>query len=165
MRWDGGDDDENGGFDLDKLRYGKVIIMTDADVDGAHIRTLLLTFFYRFMKDLIETGHLYIAQPPLYRVRKGKEDHYCYDDRELKKVLKRVGSDGARIQRYKGLGEMNPDELWSTTMDPERRIMLKVSIDSDASADHIFGILMGDAVEPRRKFIQSHAKQVRNLDI
>jgi DNA gyrase subunit B len=160
-----GEDDENGGFDLDKLRYGKVIIMTDADVDGAHIRTLLLTFFYRFMKDLIETGHLYIAQPPLYRVKKGKEDHYCYDDRELRKVLKRVGSDGARIQRYKGLGEMNPDELWSTTMDPERRIMLQVSIESEPEADHVFGILMGDAVEPRRKFIQTHAKQVRNLDI
>jgi DNA gyrase subunit B len=161
----GGEDEENGGFDVEKLRYGKVIIMTDADVDGAHIRTLLLTFFYRFMKDLIETGHLYIAQPPLYRVRKGKEDHYCYDDRELKKILKRVGSDGARIQRYKGLGEMNPDELWSTTMDPERRVMLQVSIESEPEADHIFGILMGDAVEPRRKFIQTHAKQVRNLDI
>jgi DNA gyrase subunit B len=162
---DGGEDDENGGFDIDKLRYGKIIIMTDADVDGAHIRTLLLTFFYRFMKDLIETGHLYIAQPPLYRVKKGKEDHYCYDEKELKKVLKRVGSEGARIQRYKGLGEMNPDELWSTTMDPERRIMLQVSIESEPEADHIFGILMGDAVEPRRKFIQTHAKQVRNLDI
>ncbi len=162
----GGDEDEDdGGFSIDKLRYGKVIIMTDADVDGAHIRTLLLTFFYRFMKDLIETGHLYIAQPPLYRVKKGKEDQYCYDDRELTKVLKRVGRDGARIQRYKGLGEMNPDELWSTTMDPERRIMLQVSIESEAEADHIFGILMGDAVEPRRKFIQTHAKQVRNLDI
>jgi DNA gyrase subunit B len=162
---EGGEEEEDGGFDIEKLRYGKVIIMTDADVDGAHIRTLLLTFFYRFMKDLIETGHLYIAQPPLYRVKKGKEDHYCYDDRELKKVLKRVGSDGARIQRYKGLGEMNPDELWSTTMDPERRVMLQVSIESEPEADHIFGILMGDAVEPRRKFIQTHAKQVRNLDI
>jgi DNA gyrase subunit B len=163
---DGGEEGEDdGGFDIEKLRYGKVIIMTDADVDGAHIRTLLLTFFYRFMKDLIETGHLYIAQPPLYRVRKGKEDHYCYDDRELKEVLKRVGSDGARVQRYKGLGEMNPDELWSTTMDPERRVMLQVSIESEPEADHVFGILMGDAVEPRRMFIQTHAKQVRNLDI
>jgi DNA gyrase subunit B len=161
----GGEDEENGGFDIEKLRYGKIIIMTDADVDGAHIRTLLLTFFYRFMKDLIDTGHLYIAQPPLYRVKKGKQDHYCYDERELRKVLKRVGSEGARIQRYKGLGEMNPDELWSTTMDPERRVMLQVSIESEPEADHIFGILMGDAVEPRRKFIQSHAKQVRNLDI
>ena len=162
---DGGDDGENGGFDVTKLRYGKTIIMTDADVDGAHIRTLLLTFFYRFMPELIETGHLYIAQPPLYRVKKGKEEHYAYDDRELAKVLKRVGRDGAAIQRFKGLGEMNPDELWATTMDPERRVMLVVSIESAAEADHVFSILMGDAVEPRRKFIETHAKTVRNLDV
>jgi DNA gyrase subunit B len=161
------DEEESGdeGFDLSKLRYGKTIIMTDADVDGAHIRTLLLTFFYRFMQDLIETGHLYIAQPPLYRVKKGKEEHYCYDEKELERVLQRVGRDGASIQRFKGLGEMNPDQLWGTTMDPERRVMLQVSIESAAEADHIFSILMGDAVEPRREFIESHAKLVRNLDI
>ena len=139
--------------------------MTDADVDGAHIRTLLLTFFYRFMRELIETGHLYIAQPPLYRVKKGKKDHYAYDEKELNRILKRVGREGATLQRFKGLGEMNPDQLWMTTMDPERRVMLRVSIESDAEADHIFGILMGDAVEPRRKFIESHARHVRNLDI
>ena len=161
----GDGDEEDGGFDVSKLRYGKVIIMTDADVDGAHIRTLLLTFFYRFMSELIETGHLYIAQPPLYRVKKGKEEHYCYDDKELERVLKRVGRENVTIQRFKGLGEMNPDQLWATTMDPERRVMLQVTIESEAEADHIFGILMGDAVEPRRKFIQSHAKHVRNLDI
>ncbi len=158
-----GEDDE--GFDISKLRYGKTIIMTDADVDGAHIRTLLLTFFYRFMVELIETGHLYIAQPPLYRVKKGKDEFYCYDERELEKTMKRVGRDGADIQRFKGLGEMNPEQLWATTMDPERRVMLQVSIDSAAEADHTFSILMGDAVEPRRKFIETHAKNVRNLDI
>ncbi len=162
----GGDDDnDNGGFDLSKLRYGRTIIMTDADVDGAHIRTLLLTFFYRFMRELIETGHLYIAQPPLYRVKKGKEEHYAYDEKEMAKVLKRVGREGATIQRFKGLGEMNPDQLWSTTMDPERRVMLQVAIESAAEADHVFSILMGDAVEPRREFIETHAKQVRNLDV
>jgi DNA gyrase subunit B len=159
-----GDEDEEG-FNLSKLRYGKTIIMTDADVDGAHIRTLLLTFFYRFMPELIETGHLYIAQPPLYRVKKGKEEHYAYDEKEMTKVMKRVGREGAHLQRFKGLGEMNPDQLWNTTMDPERRVMLQVTIESAAEADHIFSILMGDAVEPRRKFIETHAKLVRNLDI
>ncbi|MBN2564480.1 MAG: DNA topoisomerase (ATP-hydrolyzing) subunit B [Candidatus Eisenbacteria bacterium] len=161
----GGEDEEDGGFTLERLRYGKTIIMTDADVDGAHIRTLLLTFFYRYMPELIETGHLFIAQPPLYRIRKGKEDLYAYDDREKKKVLQRVGAEGANVQRFKGLGEMNPEQLWSTTMDPERRVMLVVTIESAAEADHVFNILMGDAVEPRRKFIETHAKQVRNLDI
>jgi DNA gyrase subunit B len=161
----GEDDDENGGLDLSKLRYGKTIIMTDADIDGAHIRTLLLTFFYRFMPELIDGGHLYIAQPPLYRVKKGKDEFYAYDERELKKVMDRVGKDGSSIQRFKGLGEMNPDQLWATTMDPERRVMLQVTIESAAEADHVFDILMGDAVEPRRKFIQTHAKQVRNLDV
>jgi len=164
-----GDEEDGGGreegFDVSKLRYGKTIIMTDADVDGAHIRTLLLTFFYRFMRDLIETGHLYIAQPPLYRVKKGKEEHYAYDEKEREKILQRVGREGAIIQRFKGLGEMNPEQLWSTTMDPERRVMLQVSVESAAEADHVFNILMGDAVEPRRKFIQTHAKTVRNLDI
>ena len=160
-----GDGEDEEGFNLTGLRYGKAIIMTDADVDGAHIRTLLLTFFYRFMRELIETGHLYIAQPPLYRVSKGKEEYYCYDERELERVLKRVGRDGANLQRFKGLGEMNAEQLWATTMDPERRVMLQVTIESAAEADHIFSILMGDAVEPRRKFIETHAKHVRNLDI
>jgi DNA gyrase subunit B len=159
------DDEENGGLDLSKLRYGKTIIMTDADIDGAHIRTLLLTFFYRFMPELIDSGHLYIAQPPLYRVKKGKDEFYAYDERELRKVVERLGKDGSSIQRFKGLGEMNPDQLWATTMDPERRVMLQVTIESAAEADHVFDILMGDAVEPRRKFIQSHAKNVRNLDV
>ncbi len=159
------EDEENGGLNLSKLRYGKTIIMTDADIDGAHIRTLLLTFFYRFMPELIDNGHLYIAQPPLYRVKKGKEEHYAYDERELRKVIERVGKEGISLQRFKGLGEMNPDQLWATTMDPERRVMLQVTIESAAEADHVFDILMGDAVEPRRKFIQSHAKQVRNLDV
>jgi DNA gyrase subunit B len=162
---DGEDEDRDEGFNVSKLRYGKTIIMTDADVDGAHIRTLLLTFFYRFMRELIETGHLYIAQPPLYRVKKGKDEHYAYDEREREKILQRVGRDGATIQRFKGLGEMNPEQLWSTTMDPERRVMLQVTIESAAEADHVFNILMGDAVEPRRLFIQTHAKNVRNLDI
>jgi len=162
---DGEDAGRDDGFNVSKLRYGKTIIMTDADVDGAHIRTLLLTFFYRFMRELIETGHLYIAQPPLYRVKKGKDEHYAYDEKEREKILQRVGRDGAIIQRFKGLGEMNPEQLWSTTMDPERRVMLQVSVESAAEADHVFNILMGDAVEPRRKFIQTHAKTVRNLDI
>ena len=151
---------------LDSLRYGKTIIMTDADVDGAHIRTLLLTFFYRYMRDLIENGHVYIAQPPLYRVKKGKEEVYAYSEKELQRVLKRMGGkDGAHIQRFKGLGEMNADQLWATTMDPERRVMLKVSIENAAESDEIFDILMGDAVEPRRKFIEDHADQVTNLDV
>ena len=168
VRGAGGDDDngeDDSGFSLDKLRYGKTIIMTDADVDGAHIRTLLLTFFYRYMPALIENGHLFIAQPPLYKIKKGKEEFYAYDEKEKSKVLKRLGEEGAHIQRFKGLGEMNPDQLWATTMDPERRVMLLVTIESAAEADHIFSILMGDAVEPRRKFIETHAKQVRNLDI
>jgi len=168
VRGAGGDDDsgeEDSGFSLEKLRYGKTIIMTDADVDGAHIRTLLLTFFYRYMPALIENGHLFIAQPPLYKIKKGKDEFYAYDEKEKSRVLKRLGADGAHIQRFKGLGEMNPDQLWATTMDPERRVMLMVTIESAAEADHIFNILMGDAVEPRRKFIETHAKQVRNLDI
>ncbi len=153
-------------LNLDSLRYGKTIIMTDADVDGAHIRTLLLTFFYRYMRDLIENGHVYIAQPPLYRVKKGKDEIYAYSEKELQRVLKRVGGkDGAHIQRFKGLGEMNADQLWATTMDPERRVMLKVTIENAADADEIFDILMGDAVEPRRKFIEDHADQVTNLDV
>jgi len=161
-----GNGDTQESLNLDSLRYSKAIIMTDADVDGAHIRTLLLTFFYRYMRDLIENGHVYIAQPPLYRVKKGKEEVYAYSEKELQRVLKRMGGkDGAHIQRFKGLGEMNADQLWATTMDPERRVMLKVSIDNAAEADEIFDVLMGDAVEPRRKFIEDHADQVTNLDV
>jgi DNA gyrase subunit B len=151
-------------FDLGKLRYHKIIIMADADVDGAHIRTLLLTLFFRFMRPLVENGHVYIAQPPLYKVSKGKEVVYAYSDRELEKTLMTVGKD-ANIQRYKGLGEMNPDQLWETTMNPEGRTLLKVEIEDAVIADEIFTILMGDKVEPRKEFIETHAKMVSNLDI
>ena len=153
-------------FDLEKLRYGKVIIMADADVDGAHIRTLLLTFFFRFMRPLIEDGHVYIAQPPLYKIAKGKTERYAYTDDELKEILKEMEDGRApAIQRYKGLGEMNPEQLWETTMNPETRIMLRVDMEDARQADEIFTILMGDKVEPRRKFIEDHAKSVINLDI
>jgi len=159
------DSEDNGGLDLTRLRYNKIIIMTDADVDGAHIRTLLLTFFYRYMPDLVRQGHIYIAQPPLYRVSKGKEEYYAYDEKGREYYLQRIGTKGAKLQRYKGLGEMNPNQLWSTTMDPERRTVLKVSIDDAAEADRLFSILMGDKVEPRREFIEENAKYVRNLDV
>ncbi|MEE8639901.1 MAG: toprim domain-containing protein, partial [bacterium] len=153
-------------FDLSKLRYDKIILMTDADVDGAHIRTLLLTFFYRHFRQLIENRHLYIAQPPLYGIRDGKEELYAYNDKELKEILKRFSEDKQpRIQRYKGLGEMNPEQLWKTTMDRERRTLVEVEIADAARADEIFTTLMGGAVEPRREFIESHAKEVKNLDI
>ena len=152
-------------FDLSKLRYNKIVIMTDADVDGAHIRTLLLTFFYRYMKPLIEHGHVYIAQPPLYQIRKGKKSWYTYSDDELTAKLDEVGRDSAVIQRYKGLGEMNPEQLWDTTMNPEGRTMLQVSMEDAEAADELFTILMGDKVEPRRQFIEEHAKLARNLDI
>jgi DNA gyrase subunit B len=172
-------------FDPDKARYGKVILMTDADVDGSHIRTLLLTFLYRHMKDLITTGKVYIAQPPLYKIKKGKEEFYAYDDDERDDILKRLKVNGKEksheelaaeqieegsvkgvlISRYKGLGEMNPEQLWTTTMNPETRTVLQVSIESAAAADKIFETLMGDAVEPRREFIEKNAKYVRNLDI
>ena len=152
-------------FDLSKLRYNKIVIMTDADVDGAHIRTLLLTFFYRYMKPLIEHGHVNIAQPPLYQIRKGKKSWYTYSDDELTAKLDEVGRDSAVIQRYKGLGEMNPEQLWDTTMNPEGRTMLQVSMEDAEAADELFTILMGDKVEPRRQFIEEHAKLVRNLDI
>ncbi|MDZ7308833.1 MAG: DNA topoisomerase (ATP-hydrolyzing) subunit B, partial [candidate division KSB1 bacterium] len=146
-------------FDPEKLRYGRVIIMTDADVDGSHIRTLLLTFFFRYMKQLIEQNRIYIAQPPLYRVWKGKEEYYCYDDDEKEAVLKRFDSkDNVNVQRYKGLGEMNPEQLWSTTMNPETRTILQVNVESAAAADKVFETLMGDIVEPRREFIEKHAK-------
>lgn len=155
-----GEDD----FDITKLRYHKIIIMTDADVDGAHIRTLLMTFFYRQMKELIESGHLYIAQPPLFRVAKGKEEHYIYTEEEKDAKLKQMGQN-AKITRYKGLGEMNPEQLWKTTMDPANRILLKVSIDSDPEAHKIFSMLMGEEVEPRRNFIEKHSRDVKNLDV
>ncbi len=151
-------------FDLTKARYHKLIIMTDADIDGAHIRTLLLTFLYRYMKPLIEAGYVYIAQPPLYRVFKGKTEHWVFTDREKDNLLKEKG-DGWGVQRYKGLGEMNDHQLWDTTMDPENRILLLVTIDDAMRADELFTILMGDAVEPRRDFITAHAKDVVNLDV
>jgi DNA gyrase subunit B len=153
-------------FDLSGLRYGRVIIMTDADVDGAHITTLLLTFFFRYMQPLIEEGHLYIAQPPLYRIDHKKKPYYVYTDAEKEKLLKKLGAgDNVGIQRYKGLGEMNPEQLWDTTMNPNNRTLILVNIDDAAEADRIFDMLMGDAVPPRRKFIQTHAKDVRNLDV
>jgi DNA gyrase subunit B len=151
-------------FDIEGLRYGRVIIMTDADVDGSHIRTLLLTFFFRYMPQLIEDGHLYIAQPPLYRIAYKNTVKYAYTEKEKDKIIKEVG-EKATIQRYKGLGEMNPAQLWETTMNPENRTLLLVTIEDAAESDRTFDMLMGDAVDPRRKFIQTHAKAVRNLDI
>jgi len=150
-------------FDISKLRYHRIIIMTDADVDGEHIRTLLLTFFYRHFNPLIQQGYIYIAQPPLYRVQKGKDVKYAYSDAEKEKMVK--GVEGAGIQRYKGLGEMNPDQLWETTMDPARRVLKQVRVEDASEADKIFEILMGDEVEPRKLFIQTHARAVKNLDI
>jgi DNA gyrase subunit B len=157
-------------FEIDKARYHKIIIMTDADVDGAHIRTLLLTFFFRQMPELIEAGYVYIAQPPLFRVAKGKEAYYAYDEAERNEIIKRLtNGDGNRvnlnIQRYKGLGEMNADQLFDTTMDPETRTLLKVGIEEAVLADQIFQTLMGDEVEPRRLFIEQNAQFVKNLDI
>lgn len=172
-------------FDDSKSRYGKMILMTDADVDGSHIRTLLLTFLYRYMKSMITSGKVFIAHPPLYRIKKGKEEYFAYDDDERDDILKRIKSNGKEdivipeeetagatgpvrgitVSRYKGLGEMNPEQLWSTTMNPETRSMFQVSVESAAAADKIFEVLMGDDVEPRRDFIQRHAKYVRNLDI
>ncbi len=152
-------------FDIANNRYGKIIIMTDADIDGSHIRTLLLTFFYRFMKPLIEAGKVYIAQPPLFRVKKGKQEFYAYDEEERDRLSERLGRQGVSIQRYKGLGEMNPEQLWKTTMNPETRTLKKVDMENSAEADRIFETLMGDLVEPRRKFIEEHAKYVKNLDI
>ena len=152
-------------FNIEKLRYGKIIIMTDADVDGAHIRTLLLTFFFRHMRELVDDGHIYIAQPPLYMVSKNRKEYYVYDDDELEVLLKEIGRDNYTIQRYKGLGEMNPEQLWETTMDPEHRILLRVNVDDAVNADEIFSMLMGDKVEPRREFIEKNAKYASNLDI
>ncbi len=153
-------------FDISKLRYGKIIIMTDADVDGAHIRTLLLTFFFRYMRDLIEKGHVYIAQPPLYGIKRGnKVVKYCYDDDELQRSLDELGRDNHKIQRYKGLGEMNDDQLWETTMNPDNRVLLRVNVnESTTTVDEVFSTLMGDKVEPRREFIEENAKYVKHLD-
>jgi DNA gyrase subunit B len=157
-------------FTLTEARYHKIIIMTDADVDGAHIRTLLLTFFYKEMKQLIDAGYIYIAQPPLYRIAKGKEEYYAYDEKERDSYVKRFsnGAEGhgnVMVQRYKGLGEMNPDQLRDTTMDPAKRTLLKVTMEDAVEASELFETLMGDDVEPRRKFIEDNAKFVKNLDV
>lgn len=172
-------------FDIKKLRYGKIIIMADADIDGSHIRTLLLTFFYRYFEELVQEGHIYIAQPPLYQIKKGKENYYAYTDKDKEDVLKKLGlsekvakemeekeedaeeknKSGISIQRYKGLGEMNPEQLWETTMDPQNRKMLQINIEDAEEADRVFDLLMGNQVEPRRRFIQTHAKSVKNLDV
>ncbi|HCW52116.1 MAG TPA: DNA topoisomerase (ATP-hydrolyzing) subunit B [Clostridiales bacterium] len=151
-------------FNLDRARYHKIIVMTDADVDGSHIRALLLTFFYRYMEKLIQAGYVYIAQPPLYLVRKGKEERYCHTDQELEAVLEEMGPKGVSVQRFKGLGEMNPEQLWETTMNPETRTLQRVEIQDAMAANEIFTILMGDKVEPRREFIEENAHEVRNLD-
>ncbi|MDD7730657.1 MAG: DNA topoisomerase (ATP-hydrolyzing) subunit B [Ezakiella sp.] len=152
-------------FDIEKLRYGKIIIMTDADVDGAHIRTLLLTFFFRYMPELITGGHVYIAQPPLYKVTKGRNEKYCYSDKELDEYLDEIGREGITLQRYKGLGEMNFDQLWDTTMDPEKRVLLRANIEDMGYSDEVFSMLMGDKVQPRREFIEENARYVSNLDV
>ncbi len=152
-------------FDGEKLRYRKVVTMTDADVDGAHIRTLLLTFFYRYMRPLIENGNVYIAQPPLFRVRQGKKDFYAYSEKEMESILERIGRHGATVQRYKGLGEMNAEQLWETTMNPETRTILQVSLEDAVAADEIFTTLMGDKVDPRREFIQQYAREITELDV
>ena len=152
-------------FDIEKLRYHRIVIMTDADVDGAHIRTLLLTFFYRHFKPVVEAGHIYIAQPPLYKISFGKTSHYAYTDEQRDKIIKDIGKSAPTIQRYKGLGEMNPDQLWETTMNPENRTLLQVAVEEAREADKTLDILMGEEVEPRKKFIQTHAKAAKNIDI
>jgi DNA gyrase subunit B len=158
-----------GDFNLEKLRYDKVIIMADADVDGAHIQTLLLTFFYRFMKPLVESGHIYLAKPPLYKLSRGKKSEVAFSDEERDLISEKLkdGDENAKvdISRYKGLGEMDPEELWETTMDPKNRILLKVTLEDAEKADNIFSVLMGDDVEPRREFIEQNAQYVTNLDI
>jgi DNA gyrase subunit B len=152
-------------FDVAQTRYNKVIIMTDADVDGSHIRTLVLTFLYRNMKELIEAGYVYIAQPPLYKITHQRKDYYVYNDRELQETLTRLSANGnASIGRFKGLGEMNPNQLWDTTMDPQNRTLLQVTVESAAVADELFTDLMGDKVEPRKRFIEENAREVKNLD-
>jgi DNA gyrase subunit B len=152
-------------FDVTKLRYHKIIIMADADVDGAHIATLLMTFFYRYMRPVIEHGHLYIAMPPLFLVRKGKQKRYVYSEEDRDRAIQEFGDKGVFVQRYKGLGEMNAEQLWETTMDPDNRSMISVKMDDAIEADRMFTILMGDEVEPRREFIQANARYVKNLDI
>ena len=154
-------------INLEKLRYHKIVIMTDADVDGAHIRTLMLTFFYRHLRELIDEGYIYIAQPPLYKIQAGRAVRYAYSDDQLKQVTKVLENENRKytVQRYKGLGEMNPEQLWETTLDPEVRTLLKVSMEDASYADKMFNILMGDKVEPRRKFIEDNASYVKNLDI
>ena len=152
-------------FDISKVRYHKIIILADADADGAHIQTLLLTLFYRYMPKLIEAGYIYIAQPPLYKVKKGTHEWWCKDDKELEALLNKIGRENITIQRFKGLGEMNPQQLWETTMDPKRRKIIKVTIEDAIKADELFTILMGERVEPRKEFIKEHAREVMNLDI
>lgn len=152
-------------FDIEKLRYHKIVIMTDADVDGAHIRTLLLTFFFRYMKPLVELGHIFVAQPPLYKIKKGREEFYAYTDKEMNNKINEIGKNGITLQRYKGLGEMNPEQLWETTMNPDHRTLLQVTVDDAVAADQIFTTLMGDKVEPRRDFIEQNARYVTNLDV
>jgi DNA gyrase subunit B len=163
-----GTPEDEKGLNMDKLRYHKIIIMTDADIDGSHIRTLILTFFFRYMRPLIENGYLYIALPPLYLVKKGKEERYCWTEGDRDRAVKEIAKDGKEdtvgIQRYKGLGEMNPEQLWSTTMDPAKRSLKRVNIESAAEADHLFSMLMGDEVAPRRDFIEKNAKYAK-LDI
>ena len=152
-------------FDITRLRYGKIIIMTDADDDGSHIRTLLLTFFFRYMQELIEEGHVYIAQPPLFMVKKGKDEYYAYNQKELETILERIGRSNYTVQRYKGLGEMNAEQLWDTTMDPANRTLLQVQLHDAVAADLTFTMLMGDKVEPRKEFIMEHAHEARNLEV
>ena len=152
-------------FDIEKARYHKIIIMTDADVDGAHIRTLLLTFFYRYMRGLLDSGYIYIAQPPLYKVQKGRDIRYCYNEKQLEKIYEELGHERVDLQRYKGLGEMNAEQLWDTTMNPEKRTLLRVNVEDAIRADEIFSILMGDQVQPRKEFITENAGKVKNLDI
>ena len=154
-------------FDISKLRYHKIIIMTDADVDGAHIATLLLTFLYRFMPELIKQGYVYLAKPPLFKLEKNRKVYYAYTEKEEEEILAEIGLEGCSIQRYKGLGEMDADQLWETTMDPERRILMRVVMDEDSTSelDLTFTTLMGDKVEPRREFIEENAKYAKNLDI
>ena len=153
-------------FDISKLRYGKIIIMTDADVDGAHIRTLLLTFFYRYMKELIDDGHVYVAQPPLYKITHGRSERYVYSDAERDRVIEDIKGESYKINRYKGLGEMNAEQLWETTMNPDNRILLRVLENEEStSTDDTFSLLMGEKVEPRREFIEENAKYVNNIDV
>jgi DNA gyrase subunit B len=153
-------------LDITKARYGRVILMADADVDGSHIRTLLLTFLWRYLRPLVDNGYIFLAQPPLYLVKKGKVQEYAFNDEDRDKLIKKLAPDGkVDVQRYKGLGEMNPEQLWETTMDPARRTLLRITVDDALEADDIFTRLMGTEVEPRRRFIQAHAKAVRNLDV